>query len=184
MSNQIENNINKFMLAKDRARQLIQMDMDGTLDKYKKNAQSINNSYATTQSQNNIVPKNTKLPLEIIESIQKNPINQNSINDSILTEIERISDKKIEDSHKTYQNEQIYKSNNTIDYSMIKMIVENCLKEYAEKTSIKQINESQSNDANLIKAMKIGNKFSFITANGDLYEAKLTFIKNIKNKKA
>ena len=40
----------------------------------------------------------------------------------------------------------------------------------------------ENNNLN-ITVPKIGDKFSFITSNGDLYEAKLTFIKNMNTKK-
>ena len=71
----------------------------------------------------------------------------------------------------------------SVDYSMIKMIVEDCMRKYSSALKKTIINESKttSNEGTL-KAMKVGDKFSFITDNGDLYEAKLTFIKNINKK--
>lgn len=71
----------------------------------------------------------------------------------------------------------------SVDYSMIKMIVEECMRKYTSALKKTIINESKtaSNEGTL-KAMKVGDKFSFITDNGDLYEAKLTFIKNINKK--
>lgn len=71
----------------------------------------------------------------------------------------------------------------SVDYSMIKMIVEECMRKYSSALKKTIINESKtaSNEGTL-KAMKVGDKFSFITDNGDLYEAKLTFIKNINKK--
>lgn len=71
----------------------------------------------------------------------------------------------------------------SVDYSMIKMIVEECMRKYSSALKKAIINESKttSNEGTL-KAMKVGDKFSFITDNGDLYEAKLTFIKNINKK--
>ena len=64
---------------------------------------------------------------------------------------------------------------------MIKMIVEDCMKKYTSALKKSMINESKNSDDSL-KAMKIGDKFSFITKNGDLYEAELKFVKNINKK--
>lgn len=76
--------------------------------------------------------------------------------------------------------------NSNIDYSLIKDIVETTIKKYANALNKRIINENKTtakgNISNL-KAMKIGDKFSFIAENGDIYEAKLTFKGNIKNKK-
>ena len=57
------------------------------------------------------------------------------------------------------------------------------MRKYSSALKKTIINESKttSNEGTL-KAMKVGDKFSFITDNGDLYEAKLTFIKNINKK--
>lgn len=71
----------------------------------------------------------------------------------------------------------------SVDYSMIKMIVEECMRKYTSALKKTIINESKTaSTEGTLKAMKVGDKFSFITDNGDLYEAKLTFIKNINKK--
>ena len=70
-----------------------------------------------------------------------------------------------------------------VDYSMIKMIVEECVRKYTSALKKSIINESKNADTSgTLKAMKVGDKFSFITENGDLYEAKLTFVKNLNKK--
>ena len=63
---------------------------------------------------------------------------------------------------------------------MIKNIVESAVKKYISSATKKIINENTDKGGQL-KAMKIGDKFSFITDNGDIYEAKLTFKKNIND---
>jgi hypothetical protein len=73
--------------------------------------------------------------------------------------------------------------NASVDYSMIKMIVEESVRKYTsalKKSILSEAKQSQNNDT--LKALKIGDKFTFVTDNGDLYEAKLTFVKNINKK--
>ena len=92
MQEQLDNNINSFIMAKDRARKLIQMDTNGTLGKIKQKAisegkmsYSENGEVVTqnieeyrTQNNNNVIPSNikskSKLPTEIIESFKKQQI--------------------------------------------------------------------------------------------------------------
>lgn len=70
-----------------------------------------------------------------------------------------------------------------INYETIKQIVETTVKKYAVALNKKIINEIKSNgNISDLKAMKIGNKFSFISEDGDIYEAKLTFKGNVKDK--
>ena len=64
------------------------------------------------------------------------------------------------------------------------MIVEDCMRKYTSALKKSILSESKINEnVGTLQAMKIGDKFSFITSNGDLYEAKLTFIKNMNTKK-
>ena len=57
------------------------------------------------------------------------------------------------------------------------------MRKYTSALKKSILNESKNADTNgTLKAMKVGDKFSFITDNGDLYEAKLTFIKNLNKK--
>ena len=143
--------------------------------------------------------KNSKLPPEIIESMMKNKIDTTMINGgigsngSILDQLnamtngklmQEVSIKNKESKNESTNNVIQTSSNPNIDYSMIKMIVEDCMKKYyssLKKSIINESKNSSSND-NFLQAMKIGNKFSFITKNGDLYEANLKFIKNINKK--
>jgi hypothetical protein len=74
-------------------------------------------------------------------------------------------------------------NNSNVDYSMIKMIVEECMRKYVGTLKKTILNESKTSSNGELQAMKIGDKFSFITKNGDLYEAELKFIKNLNNKK-
>ena len=206
---QLDENINKFMMIKDRAKKLIQMDNNGSIDKIKHQAISEGKlSYDSdgmvsaqikqdnNMSQYNALPNNfktkSKLPTEILESFKSNPISCGDLpTNSVLDLINEGTDKtlfkeetKIEEPKPVVSQQQIIPTATNIDYSMIKMIVEDCLRKQLAsiKKTILTESTNKNNDTSTLKAMKIGNKFSFVTDNGDLYEAKLTFIKNINKK--
>ena len=196
----MDENIARFIQSQDKARKLIQMDSNGTLDKLALNAKNngkidINeqiefisekpNSQPTNYMMGSVSQTKSKLPKEILESMQKNPINQvgSIATPSILDQLNIVPPKKeiVQEEKKIITETQ---TSQNIDYSMIKMIVEDCVKKYTSALKKSIINESKLNENdNSLKAMKIGNKFSFITENGDLYEAELKFVKNINRKK-
>ena len=134
--------------------------------------------------QNSGVPMRSKLPREIVESMTSNPIDTSVLdpNQSVLdrvgvTNIPQVKRK----NNNTVIKEQVVQQQpvqSQIDYSLIKSIVEECVRKYTGALSKKIIKESKDNSSEL-KAMKVGNKFSFITENGDVYEATLKFKKNI-----
>ena len=70
-----------------------------------------------------------------------------------------------------------------IDYPMIRTIVEEVVKRYAVSLN-KRINESKGgNDVNEINTISLGKSFKFLAKNGDIYEAKLSKIGNINDKR-
>ena len=196
----MDNNISRFIQAQENARRLIQMDSNGTLDKVAKNAKENGKMELSEQVEyvqekpttpiiqqsNSFNNSKSKLPKEILESMKKNPLNQvgSVATPSILDQLNIMPPKKeVVKEEKVIVNEVANTSQN-IDYSMIRMIVEDCVKKYTSALRKSIINENKNSDnENTLQAMKIGNKFSFITNNGDLYEAELKFIKNINKKK-
>ena len=135
----------------------------------------------------------SKLPPEIYESMTSNPIDTTPLGQGIDEYMQNVSVlDKFNLSQKLSNNNQRKKivtetkeqqASSNIDYSMIKMIVEECMRKYTSALKKTILTESKQTDVNdEIQAMKIGDKFSFITKNGNLYEAKLTFIKNINEK--
>ena len=194
-------NIKRFMEAQSRAKKIIQMDMNGGLKKYDRQARQLaESSFNENVSQDTqniaynepIVQKtNSKLPKEILESFKNKQIDTTplgfGVNTSILDEINYKTQGQLfkqEQPKPQVVTEQktIQPSTSNVDYSMIKMIVEDCMKKYMSSIKKTILNENKTNNDSL-KAMKIGDKFSFITNNGDLYEAELKFIKNLNNKK-
>lgn len=135
--------------------------------------------------------KNTNLPTEIFESMTKNVIDTKPLSNgmpelggSVLDNL-KIQPKQT----KKIVNEQIMQQqqiSSNIDYSLIKTIVEDCVKKYSSALKKSILNESKElmkENVGTLQAMKLGNKFSFVDNEGNLYEAKLTFIKNLNENK-
>lgn len=219
----VDENISRFMNAKDRARKLIQMDANGTLDEVKKNAESngklsydsegyVNSTIMEQNSTpkdlnqyNNIQPQDfhinkSKLPVEILESFKSKQIDTTLLNGgmdksngSVLDQLDMLTNGKVlqqENIQKPQQKQIVQETiqvqpqvTSTVDYSMIKMIVEECMRKYTSALKKQILSESKSTqESNTLQAMKIGNKFSFIDSKGNLYEATLKKIKNINEK--
>ena len=189
--------IERFMSSQDRARQIINMDRKGKLNEMANNLDigftddnndmsldCIRGKYANQNQERQIneqVMTNSKLPKEILQSFKENKIDigENKFLDEVVNktvEEKRVVKQPIVEQQSTVGGQQI-------DYSMIKMIVEECMRKYTSSLKKSILNESKSvNEGNSLKAMKIGDKFSFIDDSGNLYEAKLTFVKNISKK--
>ena len=210
-----EEQIQRFMIAQERAKKLIQMDVNGDMKKYAAKAResavaSLNENAETplqtapqapqTQPQDfviNVNKTNSKLPKEILESFKTKQIDATplgyGVSSSILDEVNYRTQGKLykEETTSTPQpQQQIIETvqatptvQTNVDYSMIKMIVEECMRKYVGSLKKTILNESKNYiSTDELKAMKIGDKFSFITKNGDLYEAELKFIKNLNKK--
>lgn len=115
-----------------------------------------------------------KLPKEIVESMVGSTINEPiSVLDN-LYDFEKIEKNKPQIKEDITHN---------INYDTIRNICEDVVKKYASALKKSIINESKNNDTDsTLKAMKIGNKFSFIDDKGNIYEAKLTLKGNINKK--
>lgn len=208
-----EEQIQRFMRAQERAKKIIQMDMNGDMKKYAAKAResaitSLNENAEmplqaitkTSPSQDfviNVNKTNSKLPKEILESFKTKQIDASplgyGVSSSILDEVNYRTQGKLykeetqtmpqsqQQNVETIQTSPSVQAN--VDYSMIKMIVEECMRKYVGSLKKTILNESKNNiSTDELKAMKIGDKFSFITKNGDLYEAELKFIKNLNKK--
>ena len=220
----VDENISRFMNAKDRARKLIQMDANGTLDEVAYNAKSEgkfsyneeglvdttimeHTNMKDLNQYNNIQPQDfqinkSKLPVEILESFKSKQIDTTLLNGgmgksngSVLDQLNILTNGKVlqEETIQKPQQKQIVQETvqvqpqvtSTVDYSMIKMIVEDCMRKYTSALKKQILSESKTTQDNVtLQAMKIGNKFSFIDSKGNLYEATLKKIKNINKKES
>lgn len=201
-----EENIKRFMLAQNRAKKLIQMDVKGEMKQYEQKARqqaemNLNENVSQQPTQEIsytqeplTIKTNSKLPKEILESFKTKQIDASplgyGVNSSILDEINfRTQGKLYAEESSQQPKQQIVEttsvaSQSNVDYSMIKMIVEECIRKYVGSLKKSILNESKNvNNTDTLQALKIGDKFSFITKNGDLYEAELKFVKNLNNKK-
>ena len=144
--------------------------------------------------------ENSHLPKNIIESILSNPCNLEPIvEDPRMKALQERIDGKMPgirsvievqkklDEHdkermelqeqlkpKSQKNEMSQITNGAIDYSLIKMIIENAIEE-----KMKSLNESYTHGAsnNNMKAMMIvGDKFRFLDSDDNIYECQLNFI--------
>ena len=180
----VDENISRFMNAKDRARKLIQMDANGTLDEVKKNAESngklsydsegyVNSTIMEQNSTpkdlnqyNNIQPQDfhinkSKLPVEILESFKSKQIDTTLLNGgmgksngSVLDQLDMLTNGKVlqqENVQKPQQKQIVQETvqvqpqvTSTVDYSMIKMIVEDCMRKYTSALKKQILSENKT----------------------------------------
>ena len=128
----------------------------------------------------------SKLPKEILESFSKNYIDESALDPRLanLGNIELPKQKVVE--QKASKPIEKPMQNGGVDYEIIKSIVESSVKKYMGALSKKLLNEAKQSNNNGIAAIQfLGDKFSFIMKNGDLYEATLKFKQNLnENKKS
>lgn len=200
---------NQTILARfSQAREIMKRDMNGKLDEAKRDAiangklsygeeglpiQATSNQ--SVYSNTNQLPSNyrspsaSKLPKAILESFNSEPLDNDIQSGSILDELNKVTKGEI---FKKVVPEQVQTtpsvqntSVNNIDYSMIRMICEETMRKYINALKKSILTESQQNTPkeSTLKAMKIGDKFSFIDSKGNIYEAKLTLKGNVNDKK-
>ena len=132
---------------------------------------------------------NTKMPKAILESLMSNPINSVQGNlsdlDALITNNPNIIQSpstysqhsiKTADAPKfsNYINENNQQMQTSqVDYSLIKMIVKECVNEALEK---------YMKDSDSVNFIKLGDNIKFLTKNGSLYEGKLNYKGNVKEK--
>lgn len=121
---------------------------------------------------------NKGLPREILESFSNNYIDQ-SVFDPNRSVLDRIGvtngQQQITETVQTYQPVQQNVGGN-VDYELIKTIVESAVKKYVNALGKKVLTEN--NDLNMIQVGE--KKINLVTKSGDIYEAQLKFVKNIK----
>ena len=136
------------------------------------------------------------MPREIFESFSKNPPMTNDGAVSVL-DMYHITDDTVKEStsdpvqpqytqqiapRKQVITETVQQNVGGVDYSLIKMIVEESVKKYMgalQKKLIKENAQVQSG-GDSVNLINLGKKFQFVTENGDLYEAELVYKKNLK----
>jgi hypothetical protein len=97
-------------------------------------------------------------------------------------------DKEIENARKATIAENIQRTDVTIDYGLIKSIVENAVKSMKNEIanelneSINRSNAQRYNEASL-KVMKMSDKFLFLDSDNNIFECQMVYKGKNKSKK-
>lgn len=166
--------------SEDRLGSAIESSTETLMNKMKYNQEQTNSFSVPQHMPENV---NRKLPKEILESFAKNYTDQ-SVFDPNRSIIDRMGI-STEDPIKKQQkiNETVVKkTQSNIDYELVKSIVENAVKKYVSALGKKMLTENKSvGNLDEINAIQITDKkIAIVTKNGNLFEGKLNFIKNIK----
>ena len=192
--------VERIKAAREKSLRLMQMDADGTLDKYLKEGKVQRNTQASEAPMQpqprQARPINTSrlsesakhIPREILESFATNKIDDSALLDgvfdsqnvlSMLDEGVQAKPKaKVTESVQTQPIQQVLTQ--SVDYPMIRTIVEDVVRKQIGALSKKMLNESKTSD---ISTITLGKTFKFLAKNGDIYEAKLQKIGNINEQK-
>ena len=141
-------------------------------------------------------PTASKLPPAILESFRENPISDDAaLMKEVLADSGDLS--FLEESmaiqqpvrrqvmNETVQQPQFVPQqvSQQIDYPMIRTIVEEIVRKYAGSITKKVLNESKGANLSTVNTMMLGEKFKFLTDDGDIYECTMRKIGNVKDKK-
>ena len=194
------NAVERIKAAREKSLRLMQMDADGTLDKYLKEGKVQRNTQASEapmQPQprqprpidtSRLSESAKHIPREILESFATNKIDDSALLDGVFDSQNALSmldegvqakpKAKVTESVQTQPIQQVLTQ--SVDYPMIRTIVEDVVRKQIGALSKKMLNESKTSD---ISTITLGKTFKFLAKNGDIYEAKLQKIGNINEQK-
>lgn len=201
--------------AMSRAKKLIQLESNGTLDKIAAaHKDGINTSLGdenvmtkdlmtTARKRNAQAPTQTmrmseaanKVPAAIREAFMKKPISDADLYKAFGDQGDGRSLSFLMEGMETQQNEVVPPQNireivnegtytqpqqmsQSVDYPMIRTIVEDVVRKYASSLNKKIISEGKENP-NVLNTFSIGKTFKFLDSKGNIYEATLRKISNI-----
>ena len=192
--------VERIKAAREKSLRLMQMDADGTLDKYLKEGKVQRNTQASEapmQPQprqprpidtSRLSESAKHIPREILESFATNKIDDSALLDGVFDSQNALSmldegvqakpKAKVTESVQTQPIQQVLTQ--SVDYPMIRTIVEDVVRKQIGALSKKILNESKTSD---ISTITLGKTFKFLAKNGDIYEAKLQKIGNINEQK-
>ena len=157
--------------------------MDNTMKNYMQTRQMQQNMMPMQAPVQTSTMANKGLPREILESFSNNYIDQ-SVFDPNRSVLDRIGvtngQQQVTETVQTYQPVQPIQQNvgGSVDYELIKSIVESAVKKYVNALGKKVLTEN--NDLSMIQVGE--KKINLVTKSGDIYEAQLKFVKNINKK--
>jgi hypothetical protein len=198
--------VERIKAAKNKSLRLMQMDKK--LDAMAKGARdNITESFSSAEpvaTQNMMSTKidksmgiptggrmNENVPLAIREAFKNNPIDESQLlmgtmsgggdlsllNENVVTPTRTAP---ITESTQQYQT-QTHTVASSVDYPMIRTIVEEVVKRYAVSLN-KRINEGKENVSE-INTISLGKTFKFLDSKGNIYECVMKKVGNINNKR-
>ena len=132
--------------------------------------------------------KNSKLPKTVLESFKNNPGTPFSMSAPLQTsvldglDLQTLEELREETKPQVPIKESQQIVGGSIDYSLLRTIINEAVQENVKKyvsAMTKKLMTEGVGTSNTVQAVKIGDKFSFITENGDVYEATLKFKTNL-----
>lgn len=127
------------------------------------NYSSVENVLKPTKENNIVINPNTKLPKEIVDSFRKTLIEEEKKNNEIMNLFKNNIQVNEENEIKTENRSD----NNIEDKGNLKDLIKEAIRE----------------EISSLKLLSIKDKINLITNNGDVFEVKLVYKKNINNKK-
>ena len=124
------------------------------------------------------VAKESKLPKEIIDAMR----NVSSTSQSSVSVLDNVANLPKKAPKQNINEVSTKEANNSVDYSLIKMMIEETMRKYIGQLKKTILTESKENSNNGLSMMtKQGNKFRFVTEDGKIFEADLTYKGNLND---
>jgi hypothetical protein len=196
--------VERIKAAKNKSLRLMQMDKK--LDAMAKGARdNITESFSSAEpvaTQNMMSTKidksmgiptggrmNENVPLAIREAFKNNPIDESQLLMGTMSgggDLSFLNDNVVAPARKNpiTENVQQYQPQtnpSSVDYPMIRTIVEEVVKRYAVSLN-KRINEGKENVSE-INTISLGKTFKFLDSKGNIYECVMKKVGNINNKR-
>lgn len=143
----------------------------------------------------NVDYSHSKIPKSILNSIIKNPLDMPSTDPKMDAFTQKLQEKLPEGINRSYAIQNVLEGkdkakaidekshSNSIDYEMIKMIVENAVEKKLSELKGTLLTEGKENDSHSLRAMKIGNKFLFLDNDNNIFECQMKYIGKNKKRK-
>jgi hypothetical protein len=196
----------RIAAARQGSLRLMQMDANGTLDKLMEGrTDDINNSLTSAdanvtsaslmsskrEDRMNRMPTGrmgvaaANVPSVIRESFQNQPpVNENMTASSVLDDVFSLEDlqpqRKQQITEQVAPAQQSYTTGGSVDYPMIRTIVEDIVRKYAQ--SLKKNLVTESTGGAEVNTIALGKTFKFLDSKGNIYECTMKKVGNINKK--
>lgn len=161
---------------------------------------SINRKTQPPQQNNGLSVAASNVPSAIREAFMKNPIDDSSLYSAFgnggedVSFLNEMAEQTVAPTPPTnireivneglqqYSQPQVQPLTSGVDYPMIRTIVEEIVRKYAQSLNKKIISESKGS-VNEVNTIAIGKTFKFLDSQGNIYECVMKKVGNINNKK-